>query len=413
MAVLDLSKVTDAIRRLIAEGVASSAAWSPNPAPDVLPLPPEHITGEALGLHLYALGENGHFKNPVGPVASHPLALDLYYQLTAHGQPATPTLQSVQREHLLLGLAMKVLHDFPTLDSTLTVNGVQIFTAVGLSDDNVLRVELQTVEPEQAVTWWTASSESVRPSAYYQVAVAFLEPEPAPAAAPPVLGRSILGFVGTAPYVEGTEASHLLALPGQAPQTITVSPAQIEPGGSFTITGSGLGGDPTVTLSHEAWAEPAALAGGSYLAAGDREELTVGVDPVVGGNTVLPGLYAVRVIRHDIRRLDDGSERDFPQASNEGVVLVVPAVTSLATPPGPYEVTGGPFEHSGITSVRVLVDGIELTATAAAPVAGEFQVVDAQTIEFRLPTDPPSGASVRLRLIVNGVENLPFWFTAP
>ena len=112
----NLATVTDALRTMIRSGIASSDAWAPNPAPTVEPFAPDVMQGEGLTFYLYAVGENVTAANRPGRTADHPLGLDLHYQLVPHGGNP-PTTATAQREQLLLGLAMKVLHDHPRLEA--------------------------------------------------------------------------------------------------------------------------------------------------------------------------------------------------------------------------------------------------------------------------------------------------------
>lgn len=410
---IDLSNVTDVIRTLIGEGIAASAAWAPNPAPSVEPFAPDVMAAEGLTWYLYGVGENATVANRAGRVADQPLGLDLHYQLVAHGG-ANQNVAAIRREQLLLGLAMKVLHDHPVLQSGLSVNGVDVFGSVGLSDDNLMSITLRKLEPDQAITWWTASPSGPRAAAYYTVSVALLQEEPAPLTGPPVLVREVFGFAGMAPHLVSSSSRHTLAAPGGTPTLVRSSPAQVLPGGTFDVNGYGFGTDTGVLIRAESWDDYRALAGASVRPGDGIDVVTTGLDPVVDGRLVPPGVTRVRAVRREERLLADGSTRTFEFESNDTVITVVPAIDAIVGG-APFTMTGGPFSGSGIdpASIRLTVGPDELLLVAAAPAAGEFRVVDRSSIEFVPLVTTPSGSAERVRLIVNGAECLPTWYVAP
>lgn len=414
MPIVDLSDVTDALRTLIAEGIAASAAWSPNPAPDVEPIPPEAMSSEGLTLHLYGLGENATAANRPGRTADLPLGLDLHYQLVAHGGGNNPTAATIRREQLLLGLAMRVLHDVPRLEAGVSVNGVDVFGASGIPGGNTMSITLRKLEPEQAITWWTASTIGPRAAAYYTVSVVLVQEQPSPVSGPPVLAREVFGFVGSAPHLVSSAATHQIARPGTAPVPVRSSPAQVLPGGTFEVLGHGFGPDVGVRVRAEGWESYGQLGGATVRTGDGIEILTTGLDPQVEGRPVVPGVMRVRAVRLEERLLTDGSTREFTFESNDTVITVVPDVGAI-TPGVPFTIDGGPFEGPGIdpADVRLAVGPDELTRTGAAPAAGEFRIVDRSTIELVPLSLGGSGTVERLRLLVNGAECLPTWFVAP
>ncbi|MCP3911598.1 MAG: DUF4255 domain-containing protein [Actinomycetia bacterium] len=416
MTIVDLSLVSQALSRLIGESIAASSAWAPNPAPDVVPYPPDEVAAESLCWYLYAVGENPAYKNPVGPVASNPLALDLGFQLTVHGASGANTLVASQRQHLLFGLALKALHDHPVVDKTTVVNGVDLFQALAIDDDNSFSVELLPTDPEKAVNWWTASSGSVQVAAYYTVSVVMIEAEPMPSTGPPVLQPGVISFTDTGPVLDGTRSVHRIALPGATPQDIPSIPAKAVPGQSIVAIGSGFRGEIATLLRGPSFADVAEIGGGTRRVLDTVEELEIGLDEVVDGERLVAGIHSISIIRHDRRLLVSGEERDFPTTSNTLPIVIVPRVVAVAPPAAGgagYVITGGPFVHPNVSEVRILTDGTELLEVSVAPSAGEFHRTGLDTIEFRPPTPIPTDVIARLRVIVNGVENLPFWVVGP
>lgn len=117
--------------------------------------------GLRLTLYLYRVSENGHEKNEtrqeIGTEHDKrpPLALDLYYLLTAYpgtdGEEADP--------HLLLGRAMQVLHDDSLLEG---------------DEKSYVSIYPQSMD-EMADIWNTFQDESFQPSVSYLVSPVFID----------------------------------------------------------------------------------------------------------------------------------------------------------------------------------------------------------------------------------------------
>ena len=92
MSLLDLGAVTRTLLKIIDLSVNASPAWPPLPSPKLTtsPMPPDKLTGDPVaGLYLYHLSEDAAFKNRPPPAGVEelrytPMALDLYYVLSAH-----------------------------------------------------------------------------------------------------------------------------------------------------------------------------------------------------------------------------------------------------------------------------------------------------------------------------------------
>jgi hypothetical protein len=311
---------------------------------------------------------------------------------------------------------MKALHNLPRLDAGVTVGAVDLFAAAGIDDDNSMGIVLNPITPEQAVSWWNASQSGPRAAAYYTVSVALVQEQPAPVSGPPVLVREVFGFAGLAPTIIGTATTHQIATPGQPPAPITTAPAQVVPGGTFEINGSGFSGDITVNVEPDGAARPSSLAGASVRIAGGVETITTSIDRRLDGRAVVPGLMKLWVTRHETRTTRTGETVVFGSDSNQTAVQVVPAIDGLTQPGGPgtpFEIAGGPFADAAIdpAAVRLMIGTDELALTNGAPAAGEFRIVDPTTIEFVAVVAP--GEPTRVRAVVNGAENLPHWMVAP
>ena len=170
MALLDLSRVTKTLVKLIEESVKASPVWPAAQTLFVTGLPPDKLTGDnAVGVYLYHLAEEGTLRSqvwpgrPLAPPRFSPMALNLYYVLSAHSD--VEGTGASYREQLLMGLAVKALHDYPTIDAATKIGGVSILDPGLAEGDNTLRISLRLVPPNEAVSYWTAGSQPLRLSA--------------------------------------------------------------------------------------------------------------------------------------------------------------------------------------------------------------------------------------------------------
>src|SRR6266568_2300393 len=183
MALLDLSLVTQALTTLVQQHIFASSAWGAATAPNIVPQPPEDLNEDCLGCYLIHIGEDPYWKNqpPVGstepPIRYTPMGLQLTYQVVAHS--AQPSKQAALNEQLLLGLAMKALHDYPTLDDTTAITpksgpAVLVFPKDLQGHGNVIRVSLLSIPHAEAAALWTGQQQAPRLALYYLASVVML-----------------------------------------------------------------------------------------------------------------------------------------------------------------------------------------------------------------------------------------------
>jgi hypothetical protein len=425
MALLDPSLVTETLVKLVDESIKASPAWPTGQTADVSSLPPDQLTGDnALGIYLYHLCEEAAYKNqvwpgrPQPPMRFTPMGLNLYYVMSARSG-LTASL-GPYREQLLMGLGVKALHDWPVIDDTTTINGVSILHANLRDSDNPLKIELRHVPANEAVSYWTAGSNPLRLSVYYEVRVILLEPEEPETGGGRVLLYGILPMVGGQPHLETSRSKVRFRIPGEsADRVIEAQPALAAPaiggapGSEITFMGVNLAGS-TVSLSIRArsWSDAVPLDASWGVVAGvDRIFATA--QTAAAGRPVLPGPYtaAARVARTFAR--PDGSTKTIEQLSNEVPFTIVPAVTAFsAIVGGVFTVTGGTFEHADLDpdAVRAYLGGTQLVpGTSGSLQPGEFAVTAATTIEMRFPAGAVPGSFVPVRIVVNGAESAPMW----
>jgi len=421
MAILDVSLVTKVIKRVIEESVKVSPVWSPRDAPTISVLPPDKLDADSLGVYLYHLSEDAHFKNqpPVGtstdpvPVRYTPMVLNLFYLITTDAKVDSDN--KMLDAQLLLGIAIKSLHDYPTLTDDSVVNGINVFEDVGLDKtDTRLRITMQPTMYNEAVSYWTAGQSPLRLSAYYNVSVVLLEPEEPPTRAGRVLDYGVHTFVTGSPRLATSKNILSVTIPDTGEtQEIELRPAQVPIGSRVELLGVNLTGDDTqFILNNSLWSEPV-TADLSWGVIATNERVIATVQDQIDGNDILPGMYTAKALVSEHRTMPDGSTRTFIKASNETPFTITPRIDTISAPDasGNVTVTGFRFQHADISTEDVQVFlGVDPRSrgTAGALNPGEYAITSPGILELRLPTDTSPG-HVPFRLLIKGAESPPAW----
>lgn len=425
MALHDLSLVTQSLVRLVDAAIKASPARPTSPVTGpvdviVTSLPPDMLTTEdnMVGIYLYHLVEEAAHKNqpwpnrPQTPIRYTPMGLNLHYLVTARSTRIDEL--GPYREQLLLGLAVKALHDYPIIDDHTSIGGTKAFPLQMLDGGNRLRLALRHIPPNEAVAYWTAGSQPLRLSAYYEVSVVLVEPEEPATASGRVFTWGVTTFVGGLPQLSTSRSTVVLRIPGEAAdRRIEVQPAQAALGDELTLIGTGLGGGslelrlrgPDLTAPQPVGPLWAVNSAGDAVFATVQD--TLDGDPA---RPIVPGTYAATLAVTRVTTLADGTSHTQTIATNETPFQIVPKVEPGAVAAtGEVTVTGGRF----VAPVRASVAGLALTLVAGAPGPGEFRIVSPTELELRLPAGAPSGTWVPVRVLVNGSESPPRWVQVP
>ena len=424
MAILNVALVSRVIKRAIEESIKISSAWSPRPLPTVSLLPPDKLDEGSLGIYLYHVMEDPAFKNqpPVSsssdpvPVRYTPMGLNLYYLITTDARADTET--AMLDAQLLLGIAIKTLHDYPLFSDNTEINTVKLFEDVGIDKtDTYLKVIMQPTPYNEAVNYWTAGQSPLRLSAYYSVSVVLLEPEDPPSRRGRVLDYGVHTFVAGAPRLTSSYNTLNLNLPDGSTQEIELRPAEVPMGSRMQLAGVNLNSDDTrLLLANIRWDAPIA-ADFSWGVTATDDRLVATVQEQIDGTDILPGVYSAKVQLNESRIMPDGSTRVFTQTSNATPFVISPRIDVVGVPDvaGNVTITGFRFEHADIDAedIQVFIDAEELTAWTAGPLAeGQYRITNATTLELRLPATVSSGF-LAFRLIINGAESAPRWIENP
>ncbi|HWS54784.1 MAG TPA: DUF4255 domain-containing protein [Pyrinomonadaceae bacterium] len=207
---LAIAAVTTTLRSLLDRALDA-------PGVEVTTLPPDKArtgAGDQVNLFLYQMSVDAALRNAPAPrqskpgeTAEPPLALNLFYLVTAYGANDNDALG-----HRLLGQAMSALHDHPLLDR----DQIRDATFDELPDSDLhtqverVRITWQPLGLEDLSKLWTTFQTQFRISAAYQVSAVLIESTRAARTPLPVLGRASPGDAG--PSATGNVASPFPAI---------------------------------------------------------------------------------------------------------------------------------------------------------------------------------------------------------
>ncbi|HYG48570.1 MAG TPA: DUF4255 domain-containing protein [Allosphingosinicella sp.] len=473
MATSDLSSVSTSLHRLLSANIDRLAGQGAPAVAVTLGSPEDQSSAvRTVNLHLYHVAEDPFNRNLPPPgssangLSATPMSLSLFYLMTAHHNGS----KKAEIEQQIMGYALKTLRDFSLVSADTQVadeNGnLTTILAPGLAEgSSALEIILRPLTPEDAIAYWASEQQqSIRLSAYYEVRIVRLEPEPPGRFAEPVL--SFGQWVGPMADVALSGSRSVLAfaappaLAGSLPDRIEVSPARafldVPPANDaafpgtniFRLVGSGLRGGVRrrIVLRHPGW--PAKGVPGGEIAIGeavqpagptstwgvrfdDREiEIRVAdrIDYVDAGGAaaqidVVPGFYGARVEIVVAHRTVGNRTREIVRRSNEVPFMIAPRLHKADSPAGPqgqiklHASATFDLQTAGI-DVALIVDGVAYALTdpfSANPADNDgcFRIDSASTIIFQPSFDPTVAGHHGVRLSVNGVESQPFWAQTP
>jgi hypothetical protein len=350
------------------------------------------------------------------------MGLNLYYQLSANSILEDGT--GAYNEQLMMGIAMKALHDYPLINDSTQINGQTVFAPGLRGKDNCIKIMFQPVPYNEAVYYWTAGAAPIRLSAYYELSVIFLEPEETRSYTGRVLMYGNYIFTEGQPRIIASQNILTFTVPDQTlPGQVKLQPAQVPPGNSMDLFGTGFSGDSIdLLLLNARWAERAVATPGwnPVRAAANQLTITVGEQATleISGTLVdvLPGMYSAQVVVTRNISLSGGDIRQFRNVSNQFPFVISPRVDSIAFPPGNIvTVNGYLFQHPDLPAedIEVYLGAERIIRDTGAFAPGEFRVTAPNTLEINLPAGLPSGQYLPLRILISGAESPPNWIQIP
>lgn len=207
-------------------------------SPDLVPVGVDEQPG--VNIFMYYASYNPALRNVGLPsrnaygneISNPPLALNLHYLVSAYGSKQFDP-------EILLGWAMKVLHDTPVVPRQTIQNALDALLPGGTHEGSLIdgsmlanqiehiRITPETLTTEEIYRLWTAFQTNYRPTTSYQVSVVVIQDTNTYTSNLPVQKRSVL------------------VLPLQSPVIDNMTPNPIAVGGTLTVQGSNFVGDPS------------------------------------------------------------------------------------------------------------------------------------------------------------------------
>ncbi len=414
LGVLDLSIITDTLRNLL-EGCRDAAKLPFTIV--VTGAQPEAVQNDGdcqLSIYLLHISQDKFQRNsPVLgsralTIPQQPLALDLYYLLTAYAG------KNYAQEQQAMSIALRCLYNNPIIKKVVQGDTHQEFT---------LSMEVDSADERSRL--WQALATPLRLSVVYKVSVVFITPDaPATRSAPPVTKIDLLAIPASLPSLSNTLRTVTFAAPDNTAvhpdiRTFEQIPATVAAGQSFLLQGNGLNQDTSrrlylLTLTGTEYDVTSTwLVSGPSSSPASTTQVTLQLPNVVGSPPDTPpaGVYQLRV------GSDQASGNATTIRSNAtpfSIAARVDPPTTLTDPPLLTPDAGGLFTLSGAGFIadktEVILNTLPLSATNGSPNAGEFNVNGTGTsITFKLPASIPSG-QYTVRIQVNQVESAPAWW---
>jgi len=424
---LDLSAVTDSLLGLVKSQWTTAPIWTevggspagPTFTPNFTGLAPDAVRqepGPQLSMYLYHVEPDNAretlFWQPqmAGTAAGEParflpLALDLYYLLSAYSET------SYTEEQEAMSVALRIYHANPVVRSD-----------PGAAAPWELSLTVEHRSYDELSRLWQATTTPLRMSLVYRAAVVFIDPDPMPPPAPETTSFSVganpvrppvpVPGAGEFPVAFGTFRDGSYVGPAGLAIPFAQSPAAVAAGQIIWLTGSDLGArgvSDRVYLLSSADGTEVDVTGWAVAAESSAAKFVLQLPRAAGtapAGTPAPGVYQLRA---------GSGAPGAPGATRTGSVpvsvaaFVDPAGGPVLTGPGPFTVQGTGFVPG---ATEVLVGTVALTDTAASPAPGEVSVGAPGTSFSFSPPAGTAGTVAPVRVRVNGIESDPaLWVT--
>jgi hypothetical protein len=386
-----IAGVSQSLVNLLSDRMTEPAAITVAP-PDV---PVDQVSGTRLNVYLYHLSENAFLKNQEIPGNGHPggyghppLSLNLHYIFTALAHTETGGDADMQAQ-LVLGDAMRVLHDYSVISANLMQlksPGKTILDLSLLDEFEQIKLTLQPKSLEEISKIWTALPRvNFRRSVTYEVSVVQIESQQQRTSGPPVRQRRVYALPMRSPQIDEVFV--------QPPPFPGAKIAAAQEGETLRITGHNLHAPNTfVTID----GVPVTIA-----ALQDDH-----IDMVVPPGQFTIGLHSLQVVQKVALTTIHGQPPALHNASSSNVVgfQLLPAITGPAGSGGPGVISVPVTPAVTARQQRMLLLGDHVVPGVPT------QPSDPPTTNglFQLPQPPnepiPSGAYL-MRVRVDGAES--------
>ena len=363
-----------------------------------------------VNLFLYQVTESPFLKNQDLPARGHPaaygippLSLNLHYLVTAYGAnlESNNAFANESQAQLLLGSAMRVLHDYPVIaDGLQTVRdpvGQTILHPSLQRQYERIKICLDPLSLEDLTKIWTALTIPYRLSAAYSVSLVQIESRrarrfPRLVGEPSAAGPMITVIPLQTPVIQ----SLAVRRPGDPPDAVRAAPyARI--GDTLIVQGQNFaGGTATVAISGTEIPAVPVSAGRIELVVPDDQFTYHGVASNIPPDRRLqPGVHDVEV-KSAPARLPQAAAR-----SNRAAMMIVPHLQNIATA-APRRLT--------LTGTRLFADDLEGETLVGRVLysADAYDVASPTSIQLTLPdTFPYRSASALVGDVLGAPPSFP------
>ncbi len=419
---LAIAAVTKSLVNLITNEIVADPQQDLPSGIHVTAQPPDAANSDTtntnqINLFLYHIMPNAAWRNmPLpdrvspGESAQPPLALNLYYLITAYTRE-TGEVGDIDG-HNLLGRVMRVLYDHPVLsakDITLPDSDVQ-------NQIERIRITMQPLNIEEIYRLWTGFQTQYRLSVSYEVSVILIESTRAASKPLPVLqmgrdkkGAQVVSDPFPYPVLFSARVKNVAmpASPGSfGGADVAGIPPVVLPGDTLILQGHRLSG-PTVQViftSLQGQSPPPITPASN---SGDSIEIAIPQDT----SGQWPYGYYMLTVKVELPPLPPPAPQFPPASTNAVVIALAPRIDTGAGKP---------------TATRQANGDVIITLNTVQPVLNEQSVSlllnDQEIIAAPRPTTQPSSTSFSftwlasevqngtsvLRLRVDGVDSIPF-----
>ena len=389
---LAIAAVTATLRSLLVQALTANTDLADT---TVTTLPPDKArdaanTANQLNLFLYLTRPSAAWRNadPLGrarpgETAFAPLALNLFYLITAYGRDNDAARPF---SHELIGQAMSLLHDHPVLGAE------EIRGAFPQSDlfDQVERVRftLQPLSGEEVFNLWSSFQTQYRLSVAYEAAVVLIDSRRAVRAPLPVLtrGRDDSGIQAQGSAVPAFPTIETMVLPERQ--------AAAQLGHTIQFLGHDLAAAQVqAVLETRHLADPVRL---DAEPGGSAESVTFQIkdDPALW----VPGVYTVRLEATE----QPGTPTARTRTSNQVPIAIAPTITTAF--PVTATISGGKTTVSISLRPRVLPEQAAFLLLGDREIAATPRTAATRKLQF--PIDNAVAGEYLVRVRVDGADSL-------
>ncbi|MHB8595737.1 MAG: DUF4255 domain-containing protein [Ktedonobacteraceae bacterium] len=415
---LAIAAVTTSLVNLISTKIGADPALNLPSGIGVTTQPPDAANNDTnfthqVNLFLYHAMPNAAWRNmPIparGDSAQPPLALNLYYMITAYAREQGDSGDIAS--HNLLGRAMRVLFDHPVLSSTdITFPGSDVENQV-----DRIRITMQPLTIEELYRLWTGFQTQYRLSVSYEVSVILIESSRAVITPLPVLklgatGRGVIVTPDIFPYPVLFSVQLANAVLPVSPGSFgglnrANVPPIVLPGDQLVIQGHRLS-SPQVNVSFASVAGTPAVSVGPDANTGDSITVTIPPDPTTDGKWPY-GYYTLSVVITTPNAIP--GQPPQVQTTNALTFALAPQIDMNTQPTATRDATTSEVTVTlnsvqqvlSTQDVSLLLDDLEVL-----PDPSVVRPAKTKSLSFTGQNIPAGNYLMRLR--IDGVDSFPF-----